>query len=580
MKFAAASANILLLAICIVWPQSVYQPTIRASVSGTPAPPIRATFTIITPQDSLMAGVPIRAVVSIYNKDGPVPGVYCYPGAVYQDSLGKGTMPDPIVITDTTGIINGTPGTTNTVRQYFNNGIDTISFTLYRAPYANITDPRDTLHQLVVLLDSLSATTVPFKLNPGFLNRLQIEGANGVHLTGIDTLNWPSGAIMFYTVGYDICGNKRGRTISNWSVTGTLHQPGHTSVVFQIYFDASQATGNESGFIIARALRYAALNDSTGDSLEIVIKGPPSALDSAVTRDANGNAYLDEIELYFSGPVTFPDSFSLTNFTINYPTTVNNQVVNVPFLVESMSIMDSIGSKIVLHLAEDSTTLPGSPQTVWRPYISIAGLNGNSVPSFLCRDGAGPVIWRVTKTIANIEDRKQDVVRVQFSEPIQGPNGSPFVFSQVKPETVLNVFRMDSGGSFDTMQTLSPMLAPNGMDLLYISSFSRLVDDSTLEFTMSNGRDLVPNDYININPFAKQIFDSRSRSGGGIGVPPVLDNKKSRVICNGCEMREPAQQSKTNGKCGACGTGVGLAFIPPIGFRVASFIKNRKKRKP
>jgi hypothetical protein len=512
-----------------------------------------------------------------------VPGLYCYPATtgssvIYQDSLGKGDKPVPTVNTNGgSGTINQAPDRTSRVTECFNNGIDTISFTLYRAPYHNITDP-DTMHELVVLLDSLSATTGPFTLLPGLLHNLQIIDGNGVHLTGIDTLNWPSGAITVYTVGYDICGNKRGRTASNWYVTGNLHQPSQPIGARQIYYDASTATGDESGLLIGRALRSAALNDSTGDSLGIVIKGPPFVLDSAVTRDANGNGYLDEIELYFSKPVTFPDSFSLTNFIIKYPATVNSQVVNVPFMVESMSLMDSIGSKIVLHLAEDSTTLPGSAQTAWKLYITLSGLNGNSVPSFQCSDGAGPVIWSVTKTIANVSDRKQDVVRVKFSEPIQGPNGSPFAPANTRPESVLNIFRRNADGTWDTVHTLSPAPAANGIDSLYINSF-RPVNDSTLEFSMSNGRDLSPNDYININASAKQIFDNRSRSGGGAGVPPVPDNKRSRVKCNGCDMIDAALQTKTNRKCGSCGTGVGLAFIPPIGFKIASVVKKRKKKK-
>jgi hypothetical protein len=240
--------------------------------------------------------------------------------------------------------------------------------------------------------------------------------------------------------------------------------------------------------------------------------------------------------------------------------------------------MDSSGSKIVLHLSEDSTTLPGSPQTAWRPLISVAGLGDNSVPSTQCRDGAGPVIWSVTKTITNVSDRKQDMVRVKFSEPIQGPNGSPFAPANVRPERVLNVFRRNTDGTWGTVPALSPAVASNGTDSLRINSF-RPVNDSTLEFTMSNGRDLTPNDYMNINASAKQIFDNRSRSGGGIGVPPVPDNKRSRVICNGCDMIDAALQTKTNRKCGSCGTGVGLAFIPPIGFRIASIVKKRKNRR-
>jgi hypothetical protein len=32
-------------------------------------------------------------------------------------------------------------------------------------------------------------------------------------------------------------------------------------------------------------------------------------------------------------------------------------------------------------------------------------------------------------------------------------------------------------------------------------------------------------------------------------------------------------------ECGSCGTGVGLAFLPPIGFRIASAVKKKEKKK-
>jgi hypothetical protein len=137
----------------------------------------------------------------------------------------------------------------------------------------------------------------------------------------------------------------------------------------------------------------------------------------------------------------------------------------------------------------------------------------------------------VTKTIVNISDRTQDVVRVTFSEPIQGPNGSQFTPATVKPQVVLTVYRLRPGTTdvYDTINTLSANLAPNGIDSLTIKSFSRVVNDSTLEFIMSNGKDLTTADFININVGPNQIFDGRSRTGGGVGVPPVVNNQKVAV---------------------------------------------------
>jgi hypothetical protein len=256
--------------------------TVTIPVMVTPAPPDTISFQIITPPDSIFAGIPFRAVVGIYNKDGLVPGQYCFPAtsgtsAIYQDSLGKGLTPDPTVTTTGgSGTINTAPDQTSHVAECFSNGLDTISITLYRAPFHNTTDLIDTTHQLVVILGSHSATTGPFRLLPAPVYKLQLQNSAGVHLTGIDTLVYPSGSIMIYPVMLDLYGNKReGMVNSNWSVTGTLHQPSQTIGVSHVYYDASQVSGDESGFIIARTLRSSALNDSTADSVGIFIKGPP-----------------------------------------------------------------------------------------------------------------------------------------------------------------------------------------------------------------------------------------------------------------------------------------------------------------
>jgi hypothetical protein len=182
-----------------------------------------------------------------------------------------------------------------------------------------------------------------------------------------------------------------------------------------------------------------------------------------------------------------------------------------------------------LHLTENTVTLPGSPQTAWRPFVSISGLDERSVPATRCKDGAGPVIWSVVKTIVNVSDRKLDIVVVTFSEPIQGPNASQFSPATVKPEYVLTVYTKNADGTYKTVNTLSPLLAPNGVDLLSINSFSRVINDSTLEFKMSNGKDLTIANYINITSSANQIYDRSSHVGSSAGVPPVQDNRKVQV---------------------------------------------------
>jgi hypothetical protein len=244
-------------------------------------------------------------------------------------------------------------------------------------------------------------------------------------------------------------------------------------------------------------------------------------LDSAVTRDSDGNGYLDGIELYFSAPVTLPQDSFFYHFVITYSGTIFNQPVTVSLYADTVYSMDSSGTKFHLHLLENWISLPGVPQTGWKPFVSISG-TADSIPATQCNDGAGPVIWSVVKTIVDPADRKQDVVWVTFSEPIQGPNASNFSYTNEKPSEIFTDLRQNADSSWDTVDMFSP-------DGFAIDSFCRMVGDSVLEFKMSNGKDLTNADYLILNASANQIFDNRSRTGGGAGVPPQRDNRKAQV---------------------------------------------------
>jgi hypothetical protein len=107
-------------------------------------------------------------------------------------------------------------------------------------------------------------------------------------------------------------------------------------------------------------------------------------------------------------------------------------------------------------------------------------------------------------------------VTVTFSEAITGPNGADFSWSSVKPGDALAVYHIKvTGAGYDTIA--------NALD--NIASFSRFVNDSTIEFGMSNGKDITANNYFNIKSQAGQIFDSRPSTGN----PPVADNRKAQV---------------------------------------------------
>jgi fibro-slime domain-containing protein len=472
----------------------------------TPAPPSSATFTLITPPAGRIAGDTILAVLTISNHDGLVPGSYCYNSGIsasYADSLAKGLLPDPTVTTKSgTGTINAPPGGTNTTPECFTNGIDTVKIVLYRAPYS---DPSlgavDTLHSLSVNLNGITASTGSFKLLPGDLYLLHLENASGTHLTTPDTLVYPDGHSTILSVGYDKFGNKIGRVNSNWSVDQTLHPLTQSSMVSQIYYDASNSTSNEAGEVTARAARFinGVFQDSMAvDSLGIVIIGSPSSLDSAVTRDVNGNGYLDEVELYFNKSVTL--SAAGSNYSVVYNGTT--------FPIDSIAGAGTTGLTgthfiVYLHEVQDN-----KPQTAWLPTISIAGIQGTSnITNFKTKDGAGPVIWSVTKVIHSADQRTSDEIDVTFSEPITGAGGNAFVPSKVAPSAILTVYK-DSLGVWVAIP----------LELDSIASFVGFKGDSTLEFVMSNGHDISVNDGMNINFGTGQIFDIR-------GNAPVLNNQ-------------------------------------------------------
>jgi hypothetical protein len=246
----------------------------------------------------------------------------------------------------------------------------------------------------------------------------------------------------------------------------------------------------------------------------------PLAIDSAVTRDLDGNGYLDAVELYFNMPVEFPPDFPLGNILILQTVKTfagNLPVAKLPFMTDSMEALDSIGTKYLLHFKEFTADMPDLAQTAWTPFLSIYGLTDSLVQT-QCKDGAGPVVWRVTKIIKDDSDRRQDVVDVTFSEPIQGHDGRPFDPASVEPGALLVDSRQDGNGAWQTAIILDR-----------IDSFSRMPNDSTLEFKMSNGNDLTANDFISINAAANLLYDSRFLSGGGEGIPPEKDNRKVQV---------------------------------------------------
>ena len=471
-------------------------------VTFTPGPPTKTDITIITPPEQLIAGDTIRALVRIQNLDGLVPGTWCYDGAtgaVYQDGLGNGggKRPSPVVIGDSGAVtLNQAPSTANKTDECFQNGIDTTKFVLYYAPYKS-----DTSHQIFVNLGGLAANTAPFTLLPGALDSLALEDVNGVHQPDTITLHYPNGSRTVVAVGYDRFGNKIGPENSTWTTSNSLHPVQGGTGVSRIFYETSGVTKSENGWLMATAA------GGIKDSMYVLIAGPGATLVSAVTKDVNGNGLLDEIVLTYDRKVTLPaDPAFLSSIYIVDPLH-GNTVFAVDSIGGGLGRTDSV---FTLYLKE---VTGGKPQTAWTPHITVAGATGaNDFVNFPTKDGAGPVIWTVTKTISNPENRKQDVVVVTFSEPITGPGGTPFSWATVKPSDVFTVYKLLPDGTYDTI--------PMALDS--IMSFAELVNDSTLKFTMANGVDITANDYMNIKAITGQVYDSK-------GNAPVSDNRKAPV---------------------------------------------------
>jgi fibro-slime domain-containing protein len=456
-------------------------------VNFLPGPPTKVDIAIITPPEQRIAGDTILAVVRIQNKDGLVPGPWCYngdTGAVYQDGLGSGggKRPPPIDIGDNGPVDITQVGTTgNKTNECFQDGLDTIKFVLYYAPNG------DTAHQIFVSLGGLNANTVPFKLLPGALDSLALEDVNGVHIPDPLALTYPNGNKVIVAVGYDRFGNRRGPENSNWDVSNTLHPVTNPLNVPRIFYEAAPTTHNESGWLRATA------SGNIADSIYVTIGGHKGSLDSAVTKDVNGDGLLDEVVLYFDRKVTIPND---PNFLASIGLTFSGVIFNIDSIGGGVGRTDSV---FTLYLREDSST--GKPQTSWTPYLSVAGIVGaDTISAFRTTDGAGPVIWKVTKTIVNTEDRTKDRVTVVFSEKIFDKDGLSFKVSNL-PELVFTVWKRNSQGGYDSV--------PGVLDS--IMHFATVLNDSTVQFDMLNGKDLTSNEYLSIST-ARQVTDQAHKN--------------------------------------------------------------------
>ena len=479
--------------LTLINPDDAKTETLIIPVTIVRAPPSEVTFRIINLPAT--AGDTILAVVEIRNTDGLVPGEYCFgtngddPNqAIYQDTLGKGgnLRPDPnITIDGSTTPLNPENSSIYSNNQCFTDGYDTVKVVLYYAPFNH-----DSTHQLTVTLNSsLRAQTDPFILWPAKLDSITLTDDNYVTIPGPVVLDSRlKESITIYSTGYDKYGNLIGFANSDWNTDGTLDPLNGNGA--QVYIETDSIKNHQQGNICASA------NGESGVAsacLPVQIIGPGSQLAEAITRDINGDGYLDRIDLTFSKSV-FLSSANAAYFIVKRTAVANS----ANFIVDSIvpqSAGDSIHYMLYIHWPPE--LMNNTPQTAWTPFVDIQSFNDvNPVFNLLTKDGAAPVVWKVVKNVGDDPDHKKDVITIYLSEKIIGAGGAAFTIN-VRPDSVFNIWTKNpSTGEFEYVNMFSG-----------IEAFSSTEKDSILKVTTTNGLDITTAHWVNIKWENNQLQD-------------------------------------------------------------------------
>ena len=471
-------------------------------VSFDIGPPIRATIELITPKEKLIAGEPIKTVLRIFNEDGKIP-YWCFDtkDIKFTDAIDRGGIvrPKPFVLLGIDTLYLSENYIDSAKAHCFNNGIDTIELCLFYAPNSS-----DSVHQITVNLGPIKASTPPFELLPGNLNSIVLVN-NGIPLDDTLSLTYKDENIIIFAIGYDKYGNNRGAETSNWTIDSTLPPISRPLKVSRIIYDAKFTTTNSTGTLKASSNNYPLIMGST----VIKITAPLISVKSAKTRDSNGNGLIDGIDLVFSKNITLPEGFIFPGINIRCDD------INITFTIDSIySTNGQTDSTWHLAIREEATVIP---QTAWIPTISFEKVDSlliESVTNLKSEDGAGPVVWKVTKEITSLQDRKQDVVTIVFSEPVvreidgsklsaSDPSSKMFYVWELK-ET--NYVRVDS-----ILVGINSIISYNG---------------NTLKFYTSNGNDISSRNFISINDSIPYLKDISS----GTGNLPINNNVKMIVL--------------------------------------------------
>jgi hypothetical protein len=221
-----------------------------------------------------------------------------------------------------------------------------------------------------------------------------------------------------------------------------------------------------------------------------IVEQRKAVLVSAVTRDIDGNGYLDQIVLSFDSLVTFPSQVQSIPIVVKYAGTT--------FVLDSTSQPGQPATLHTLYLREQKTPLM---QTGWKPLITIGGLPGAAdIDAFEAKDGAGPVIQaayfrqgqQLEPGLSGESEGtfNDDTLLIVFSEPVAWDNPTGSV-----PSDIFNYF--DSTGVINTqaLATIqsSEMLATTDSARIIITNSFRIIPGKDSVNIRGGIADMVPN---------------------------------------------------------------------------------------
>jgi fibro-slime domain-containing protein len=511
--------------------------------------PWRVELVIITPADRIIAGQPISAEVRYYNRAGLItewPASWGGQSTHFKDTLvtafpagAQGLLPQV-----SSGGVNLTPQQlfwmadgnaaslrNGTVSPRSGTGIDTVVFIIY-----NATDNqgRPLTHQIFMQQPStisgippdvraLTALSERFVVLTGAPETLRIVEDRGERRGDTLFLRYTDPDVVLRAVTEDRYGNIIGDTPSNWVTEAdegvpTVSGDQRPLVVYR----PNTATENGEARVCAVVTGS---NPPVDACITIVVSGVTLRASTVITRDFNGNGYLDAIVMKFRRPVNLVSESVGRNpgsmLHISHGTTI------MP--VDSVTV-NAADSTATIWLREATS---GALQTGWRPQVTItsnslfveAGEQTHTSSEVL--DGAAPVIDYARLFFGA---NSPNYIEVRFSEDIRSSNRLSFRTDALNftPSDLFNIWELvgssqssaagqqgravaSSRASRRSAAAAATVRASAFTDADfrgplegYLNSITVLnfVNDNTLRFELPAGFDLSPpRHYMNIRTF-------------------------------------------------------------------------------